>query len=355
MSIVYQGTTNGLIILPQDSISTAPSKLTTLRRTYSCSRDYLSTAISTLVPGYAAEGYSNLKLFTPPEQSNKGPVVEFSCIFYGYLSNANLGSANFNYSSKKVQAALTHTEIDGNGDRVDVENLVDCVVPVVLVSYISTDVYPSLIIPSNPPAESFHFKDTPAAGYTTGAGSSLIVSASQATRFYDVTEMVVAYEGVYSSGKPNKPTDYSSGYYYNQLVAYANSIAALWADGLKITGQPDYGNNGPTAGPDPWGNITIEGSGANNKTFSVTSPYAISVSGENVSYNNGSFEIDDAIFGQNLDGSGNAFLAGFDVIVSVSTTIPQNPKYNYEADSNHGIYRNGGSYTVTIPSVSAGT
>ena len=111
MSTIYQGASSDLHILPGEQYVSALNGLITLTREYACATSYASTAATTLVPGYAPEGYSNLKLFTVQKKTN-GPITTFSCVFTG-ASQASLVTYTQAIRSFSYQLPVSGLKISG--------------------------------------------------------------------------------------------------------------------------------------------------------------------------------------------------------------------------------------------------
>ena len=89
MSATYIGKTDRLIQMAGDSISVNPSRLAILGRSYACIPEFVEKARSILSPGYRPSDYPLMGLFTKPQESRMGPLVTFTCQFYGVLSFAD--------------------------------------------------------------------------------------------------------------------------------------------------------------------------------------------------------------------------------------------------------------------------
>jgi len=89
MSATYIGKTDRLIQMAGDSISVNPSRLAILGRSYACIPSFVEKARSILSPGYRPSDYPLMGLFTKPQESKMGPLVTFTCQFYGVLSFAD--------------------------------------------------------------------------------------------------------------------------------------------------------------------------------------------------------------------------------------------------------------------------
>jgi hypothetical protein len=90
MSIIYQGPTTELILLPEDDLSIQPSRLATLRRSYACATSYAATARGVLVPGHVPSGYANMALFSKPSESTSdGGITKFTCTYYGVITTGD--------------------------------------------------------------------------------------------------------------------------------------------------------------------------------------------------------------------------------------------------------------------------
>ena len=89
MSATYIGKTDRLIQMEGDSITVNPSRLAVLGRSYACIPEFVEKARSILSPGYRPSDYPLMGLFTKPQESKMGPLVTFTCQFYGVLSFAD--------------------------------------------------------------------------------------------------------------------------------------------------------------------------------------------------------------------------------------------------------------------------
>jgi hypothetical protein len=90
-NIVYAAPDVGMVRLPGDRKSTNDANLTTLQRRFGIRKDRKSDALSVLVDGLLASGYSNLRLFGPPLESTDEVYAFFDCIFQGVLSPSEGG------------------------------------------------------------------------------------------------------------------------------------------------------------------------------------------------------------------------------------------------------------------------
>lgn len=101
---IYLGTTQ-LFRTPGDKPVTNDANRTELARTYCIIKTHEADALAILIPGYQAEGYSNLFLFNPPARRVTETHVYFDCIFQGTLSPEE-GGRDPAYETLDVQSNI---------------------------------------------------------------------------------------------------------------------------------------------------------------------------------------------------------------------------------------------------------
>jgi hypothetical protein len=222
MSAIFQGYTTGLIKMPGDSLTIAPSKLAILTRSYSCPISYLEAARDILVPGSVAEGYSYLKLFTNAAETITGPIVRFDATYYGFMDPPDLQNPYITSSTiftsfttvyeDRVKSAplepINSTDLEISITKINKSWSV--IAPQVTYSYITTDANPTSVFnPADPSWASFSFPDHIPNSYIRSQSAQYKLTNFKTEVYNGITEVSATYTGVIIPDVVRSPFKYN--------------------------------------------------------------------------------------------------------------------------------------------------